>query len=287
MTSTLKQGIITKGVGGLYTVQVADGLYMCKARGLFRLKGQTPTVGDSVSVSVVDEVKREGYLSEIYERRNELIRPKVANVDINVIVVSAAKPAVSFELLDALLINAEMNGLQAVIAVNKTDTAEDGAVKFIVENYEHTEYKVLPMSALTGEGIGLLRAELAGRVSVLSGPSGTGKTSLLAALIPGGDFKTGELSKKTQRGAHTTRHAELLRVDEGTFVCDTPGFTSFNANNIVKEDLREYYPEFREYNYECYYNDCLHISEHDCAVKRQVGIKINEHRYGRYVRYMS
>ena len=284
----IEHGIIIKGVGGLYFVQTPLNTYSCRARGLFKLHGQTPLVGDRVVISVVDAVKNEGYLLEIKERKNELIRPRVANVDLNIIVVSAAKPRLSFEMLDSLLVYSEMQGLEAAICVNKTDIAEEAAVSEITRIYEAPGYKVFRTCGLDGSG-GLdgLAEYITGKTVILSGPSGTGKTSLLNLIMPGHDFKTGTLSRKTQRGAHTTRHAEFLQLNETTFICDTPGFTSFNIDMIDKRELRNYYPEFAELNGKCYYNNCLHISEHDCAIKEQIGVLIGKDRYDRYVRFVT
>jgi ribosome biogenesis GTPase len=290
------EGKIVKGVGGLYYVQTGRGVYICKARGLFRLHEQTPLVGDNVVISVVDESKGEGYLLELKERKNELIRPRAANVDVNIIVVSAAKPKINYELLDSLLIYSETLGLETAVCVNKTDAADEAVADEIRRVYESAKYRVFKVSAHKHTGIGELVDYMENRSVILSGPSGTGKTSLLNAIMPGHGFKTGELSRKTQRGSHTTRHAEFIRLNGNTFICDTPGFTSFNIasflqtgyeqDGVALNDLRHYYPEFRGLNELCYYNNCLHISEHDCAVKEQVGKTIDKKRYERYAGFI-
>jgi ribosome biogenesis GTPase len=288
-------GKITKGVGGLYFVETANGVYACKARGLFRLHEQTPLVGDCVEIAVTDADKNEGYLLGLKQRKNELIRPRVSNVDINVIVVSAAKPKLNYELLDSLLIYSETKNLEVVICINKIDIAS--SFNDISQVYESAGYRVFAVSASGSIGVDEVVKHISGKSVILSGPSGTGKTSLLNAIMPGQGFKTGELTRKTQRGTHTTRHAEFIRLNDDTYICDTPGFTSFNLtafmqtgfeqDGITKNDLREFYPEFRELNAKCYYNNCLHVSEHDCAVKEQVGKTIDKDRYDRYVGFVT
>jgi len=286
-------GKIVKGIGGLYYVETPIGTYACKARGLFRLHGQTPLVGDNTLIQVIDEEKNEGYLLELFERKNELIRPKIANVGLNLIVVSAAKPRLNFELLDSLLIYSESQNLETAICVNKTDMADAAFVVEIKRIYESTGYRVFCTCALpeSSSDMADLLAYFSGKAVIFSGPSGTGKTSLLNVILPGFNFKTGALSRKTGRGAHTTRHAEFLRLPIGdnskpTYICDTPGFTSFNLSMLDKRDLKNHYPEFTKHAASCFYNNCLHISEHDCAVKAEIGKSVTTERYDRYVRMM-
>ena len=284
----LLRGRIIKGVGGNYHVMTAKGQFVCQARGLFRKEGVTPLVGDFVEISVIDADKLTGYLQEILPRLNQLARPKVANVD-QVVLVCAISPPISMEILDWFLITCEKQSVSGMLCINKVDLAADGSHKDVARAYKAAKYKVIATSAKDGAGLDELRQAMAGKISILAGPSGVGKSSLLNAVYPQYSLAVGELSEKIQRGKHTTRHTSLLQVDEDTFVVDSPGFTSLSIAHIGKEELQHYYPEFTPYLGKCYYIDCIHVTEHDCAVKAQVGSKldIDTGRYERYVRYVS
>ena len=282
----LLKGKIIKGVGGNYYVMTADGQFVCQARGLFRKEGITPLVGDFVEISVVDKNKLTGYLQRILPRLNQLARPKVANVD-QVVLVCAISPPISMEILDWFLITCEKQGVPALLCVNKIDLSANDDYKDIVCAYEAAKYKVITSSVKSNIGLDELRQAMAGKTSIFAGPSGVGKSSLLNAMYPQYSLAVGELSEKIQRGKHTTRHTSLLQVDKDTFVVDSPGFTSLSIDYIDKRDLQHYYPEFAPYLGECYYVDCIHVTEHDCAVKARVGLDIDAGRYERYVRYVS
>ena len=274
-----------KGVGGLYSVKTESCIYDCSARGLFRLKEITPLVGDRVEIECDSD--QTGVICGIETRVNELIRPRVANVTQAAIVFAARKPAVSFELLDRFLIMSEQVNVTPLICINKVDLAkDDSALKEITGDYEKAGYRFLILSAKKGEGLDELRAALKNQISVLAGPSGVGKTSLINALTPERNLATGELSRKIDRGKHTTRHAELMELEKDSFLVDTPGFTSLNLT-ITEEGLATYYPEFRPYAGECFFNNCFHETEPDCAVKAQVGVTIGERRYERYLGFLK
>lgn len=279
-------GRIIKGVAGLYFVSTSNGIYECIARGLFRQKKITPLVGDYVDI-LPDEEKKTGYLQEIHERKNELIRPRVANIDLAVIVFAALNPAINLELLDSFLISAQMQKVDVLICINKIDIARDNVGEAVEKAYSPAGYRVVCASALKGTGVNELYKCIEGKVSILAGPSGVGKTSLANAVAPGLSLQTGGLSLKIQRGKHTTRHAELIAVGENTHIVDSPGFTSLDISKIPKNELKNYYPEFVKYAGDCFYGDCIHVSEHDCAVKAQVGKSIDEGRYERYVKMMQ
>ena len=279
-------GRIVKGVGGNYSVTTEDGLFVCQARGLFRKEGISPLVGDLVEISVIDASKATGYLQKILPRKNELTRPRAANVD-QVVLVCAIVPPISLEVTDGFLLNCEKQHIDAVLCINKIDLDAGGDYQKIARAYEMAKYKVYAVSAAENTGLKALQQAFAGKTSILAGPSGVGKSSILNALYPEHNLEVGELSEKIKRGKHTTRHTALLQVDNNSFVVDSPGFTSFSIAHIKKEELQHLYPEFRPYLDKCYYIDCIHVMEHDCAVKAQVGRDIDSGRYGRYVKYMG
>ncbi|MCL2168791.1 MAG: ribosome small subunit-dependent GTPase A [Defluviitaleaceae bacterium] len=274
------RGKITRGVGGHYTVMTADGEFTCHARGLFRKHEITPLVGDLVEIST------EGYLLEIMPRKNELNRPKIANID-QVIVTCSVRPAVNFHMLDAFLISCEVQDVPAVLCVNKIDLDPEGSHKEILKMYESAKYRTIAVSAQTKEGLEGLTDILAGKTSIFAGASGVGKSSILNALYPELALATGGLSEKIGRGKHTTRHTQLVQVGEGTYVVDSPGFTSVKVDHIPRRKLQDYYPEFDGHKNECYYVKCIHITEHDCAVQDQVGESIHPARYEQYKNFIQ
>ena len=281
-------GRIIKGVGGNYNVATkSDGEFVCQARGLFRKKGISPIVGDIVEISVIDRDKATGYLQEILPRKSELARPKVANIDQVVLVCATVAPPINLDVVDGFLIVCENQGIDAILCINKIDLDKDKLYLDIAKSFEMAKYQVICVSAAEDVGLDALRNVMTGKTSILAGPSGVGKSSILNALYPQYKLEVGGLSEKIQRGKHTTRHTSLLEVSEDTYVVDSPGFTSFSIGHIDKEHLQNYYREFRPYLEECYYIDCIHVSEHDCAVKERVGIDIDTNRYERYVRYVT
>ena len=287
MEKECKTGIILKGVGGFYTV-LSDGMsFICKARGLFRKQNQTPIVGDNVSFSLNADGET-GYLLSIEARKNELIRPMVANIDKLFIVVSASKPAVDLLLVDKLLLCCEKLRIEPVLIINKCDDADAAAIDGIKKEYSLTGYRIYTVSAVTGDGIEALRSELEGSVVCFAGQSAVGKSSLLNALIPGMKLEVGELSRKTERGRHTTRHAELIPIGNGGAVLDTPGFSLLENIECEPEEIKNLYPELRRHVFECRFSGCLHVSEPGCAVKEEiVGRDFDSERYNRYVRLVK
>ena len=277
------EGVITKGIGGFYYVNTKTGVYECRARGIFRKEKITPTVGDRVLISIIDEANKKGSLDKILERRNFLIRPRVSNVDQAVIVFASKNPEINLDTLDRFLILAEREGVNSIICINKTDIDEKGTYSAVSDIYTPAGYDVYPVSAYTGEGIEGLKTALMGKISVFAGPSGVGKSSVINALNPDFSLKTGELSEKIMRGRHTTRHAELMEVLKDCYIVDSPGFTSLYTGDIKKEDLWRCFREFVPWGIKCRYKECSHISEPDCAVKEQVGEVISPERYERYV----
>lgn len=276
------EGVILKGIGGFYYIDTETGVYECRARGIFRKEGIRPTVGDRVQISVLDEGNKKGSLDEILPRRNELIRPRVSNVDQAVIVFAAKSPNMNLDLLDRFLLLAEEQELEIVIVINKIDRDKKKQYLSAAELYRKAGYPVICTSAETGDGVEELRCVLEHKISVFAGPSGVGKSSLINAAFPGLELNTGEISEKIQRGRHTTRHAELIQITEHSYIVDSPGFTSLFLNHIPSEKLQYYFREFQPFVHTCYYNGCVHIKEPDCAVKAEVGRAIAQQRYQRY-----
>ena len=259
MSADAKSGIITKCLGGLYTVESPDGIYECKARGVFRAKGISPAVGDRVEL-------RGGVITEVAERRNYLIRPPLANLDQIIFIVSTVSPAPNFLILDKFIAIAEFKGIEPVVIITKTDLGDSSAVR---EVYSSIGITTLEVDYSDERSVQSVRDLLAGKVSAFTGNSGAGKSTLLNAVDPTLDIPTGEISKKLGRGRHTTRHAELYKLREGGYIADTPGFSTFETNRydvIRKEELAGCFREFEDYRDECRFRDCSHTCEKGCAV---------------------
>lgn len=277
------KGRIIKGVGGLYTVAVGTELYECSARGKLRRMKLTPTVGDYAEIIVSDESLKKGSIENICDRKNILLRPRVANVDCAVIQFAASNPEINFDLLDRFLILAHTQAVEKIIiCINKCDLLSDSVKEYINRIYSPM-YELAYTSATEGFGIEELREKILGHITVFAGPSGVGKSSVINSLIPNMERKTGEISRKIKRGKHTTREVELLEYNENTFIVDSPGFTSLNLDFLKPEDLKKYFKEFAPYLDNCYFNDCSHISEPDCGLKAHVGKEISIERYDRFV----
>ncbi len=277
------KGTIVKGIGGFYYVDTEKGVYECRPRGIFRKEGIKPTVGDHVEITVLHEKDREGSLDVIEERKTLLIRPRVANVDQAVIVFAAKSPNLNLDLLDRFLLLVEQQQLDIVICINKIDKDKTKQYENVAELYRSVGYTVLCVSAEKEIGIEDLKRTLQNKISVFAGPSGVGKSSLINKAFPHAKMETGEISKKIQRGRHTTRHAELIQIGEKSYIVDSPGFTSLYLEGITEETLQYYFREFQPYVHKCYYTGCSHTHEPDCAVKEQINQSISEIRYNRYV----
>jgi len=278
------QGKIIKGIAGFYYVDTgAEGLYTCRAKGVFRNEKITPLVGDNVVIEITSEEKKEGNIVDILERSNSLIRPAAANVDQALVVFAAAKPDPNFNLLDRFLVMMQKQGIHTVVAFNKTDIVGDSDIERLKNAYELCGHELLFISVREQVGIDAIRNVLKGKTTVLAGPSGVGKSSLMNLLAPEANMVTGELSKKIDRGKQTTRHTELIRIAEGTYLCDTPGFTSLYVTDIAKDELREYFVEFNAYRDSCRFDTCRHIKEPGCAVKAALEAgNISRIRYENY-----
>ena len=278
------QGKIIKGIAGFYYVHVeGQGIYECKAKGIFRKDHKKPLVGDDVDVEVLDEEEKLGHIREILPRKSALIRPAVANVDQALIIFAIVKPNPNFNLLDRFLIRMERQNLPTIICFNKQDIATPQEKEALRKAYETCGYQVLFISALEEEGLEQVRHILAGKTTTVAGPSGVGKSSLINRLAPKANMETGAISEKIERGKHTTRHSEIIALGDNTYIVDTPGFTSLDISEITKEELGTYYPEFVQYEPYCKFSGCAHISEPSCGVKDAVAEgKISQVRYDNY-----
>ena len=271
------KGKILKGIGGFYYVFTEnEQLYECKAKGIFRNQNIKPLVGDDVEMDILDEEMKKGNIINILERKNDLIRPAVANVDQAMIIFAAAKPA-------PILILMLQQKVETIICFNKTDVVTEKEISLLEETYRNCGYRTLFTSTFTEEGINSVKELLAHKTTVLAGPSGVGKSSIINLLSPEANTKTGEISEKIQRGKHTTRHSELIAVGDETFVMDTPGFSSLYLEGLEKDELKEYFPEFKQYDSQCRFLGCMHLNEPDCKVKEALeNGKLSKIRYKNY-----
>ena len=276
------QGRIIKGVGGFYYIDTENGIYESKARGIFRKEGITPLVGDMCEIDIVDEEKKTGNITGILPRKSALIRPAAANADQAVMIFAIKKPELSTGLLDRFLMNMEKQELETIIVFSKTDLDDPTA---LMDIYGNAGYKVLSVSNKTKEGVDELKALLRGKISVLSGPSGVGKSSLINSLLEKEYAETGELSEKIGRGKNTTRHTELISLGDDTYIMDTPGYSSIEVMYNDAEEVSYGFREMKPYLGKCRFTGCSHVAEPDCAVKNAVeeGV-ISRERYDSYVR---
>ena len=272
------EGSIIKGVGGFYYVSTDQAVITCKAKGAFRREGITPVVGDRVRITLHDS----GYaqIDEILPRRNLLVRPAVANIDRLLIVLSAHLPEPDWLLADKLIVQATLNRIESILVLNKADRAQED----IREAFER-DYRLFPrivVSAMSGEGLSALKQAISGKVCCFAGQSAVGKSSLMNALLPQLDLPVGELTRKTDRGKHTTRHAQLWPCFGGALL-DTPGFSLYEPESFDEKLLQEAYPEFTQAE-SCRFPGCLHISEPGCGVKELLlDGRLSSARYERYV----
>ncbi len=264
------QGKIVKGIAGFYYVNVDGILYECKAKGVFRKDHRKPLVGDDVLLEVLDEEKKTGNVTELLPRKSELMRPAVANVDQGMVIFAMTSPAPNLNLLDRFLIMMDRQKLPCLICFNKMDLDDGKLMETYRSAYEKSGHPLLFISAKEGTGLKELRAFLEGKTTTVAGPSGVGKSSLINHLLGETAMETGSLSAKIDRGKHTTRHSELLRIDQDSFIFDTPGFSSLEVMDLEKEELAAYYEEFVPFEKYCRFGGCSHVTEPVCGIKQAV-----------------
>ena len=278
------QGKIVKGISGFYYVHVVEsGIYECKAKGIFRQQKMKPLVGDDVEIDIISEEKKTGNVAAILPRKNALIRPAVANVDQALLIFAAASPNPNFNLLDRFLVMMGRQDVPVILCFNKCDLITEEQQQEIASIYEASGCKILFVSAKKELGLKELQEILEGKTTTVAGPSGVGKSSLINLLAPEACMETGEISKKIERGRHTTRHAELIQLKGDGYIMDTPGFSSLYLPEMEKEELQDCYPEFAAFEPYCRFQGCSHISEPDCGVKEALSEgKIHPVRYENY-----
>ena len=279
------KGKIIKGIAGFYYVAVVEsGIYECKAKGIFRKEKKKPLVGDYVEIEVLENEKFVGNIVNIDTRKNALIRPAIANVDQALVVFSIVSPKPNLHLLNKFLVMMESNHISTILCFNKQDIATKEQIQELAKIYEKSGYPILFSSAITNGNLSDITDRLKEKTTVIAGPSGVGKSSLINRLQENVHMETGAISEKIGRGKHTTRHAELIMIDEESYIADTPGFSSLYVNDFDISDLKYYYKEFAPYEGQCKFQGCSHIHEPKCAVRQAVDEEaIHVLRYKSYV----
>lgn len=279
------QGKIVKGIAGFYYVHTLEaGVIECKAKGIFRNKKVKPLVGDNVVIDLLDTVEKKGNIIEILERTNQLIRPAVSNIDQALIIFAAAQPSPNLNLLDRFLVMLQQYNIDIVVCFNKRDMISAQEMRKLEDIYRGIEHKIIFTSIKEPYGIEEIRTLLKDKTTVLAGPSGVGKSSMINLLKPEAQMETGAISKKIERGKHTTRHSELFHIEGNTYIMDTPGFSSIFVDSLEKEELKNYFQEFHPFEEECRFQGCVHIHEPNCAVKKALeNGNISKERYENYV----
>jgi len=280
--STTKKGIIIKAIGGIYFVEAPDGIFECVARGIFRKREISPCCGDNVKIEVAED--NSGIIVEIFERKNALIRPPLANLDQLVFVISTCEPSPNLTILDKFIAISEYKNIKPIIAITKIDLEN---IDEIVDIYRKAGITVFLADNITGEGSENIAQILQGKISAFTGNTGVGKSSLLNSILPELFLKTNEISKKLGRGKHTTRHVELFKLKNGGYVADTPGFSTLETNKydiILKEDIANCFCEFKDFTNKCKFQDCSHTKEKGCAVIEAVkNGTISQSRHNSYI----
>ncbi|MGF7057278.1 ribosome small subunit-dependent GTPase A [Brassicibacter mesophilus] len=280
------EGIIIKGIGGFYYVNDGNTIYECRARGIFRKDKTTPLVGDKVQIRISSEDDT-GYIEKIYDRSTELIRPPVANVNQAIIVFASKAPEPNLWLLDRFLLLASYQKLDVTVCINKSDLSSEDELENFANIYKKAGIDIIVTSCKNKTGIPELRELLKDKITVFAGPSGVGKSTLLNNIQADLKLQTGEISHKTNRGKHTTRHVELIELEIGGWVVDTPGFSSLDLDFLNEEDLEGYFDEINELKHLCKFTGCKHYKEPNCAVKSAVSNgDISESRYNNYLNFL-
>ncbi|MCK8817813.1 ribosome small subunit-dependent GTPase A [Natroniella sulfidigena] len=284
----MREGRVLKALGGYFFVHDFESkeVYRCTIRGRLKKEDCDVVTGDLVKFDLLDDGS--GVVEERLERKNSLFRPVIANIDQVIITFAILEPDLDFKLLDRLLVLAEVADLEVTICINKVELASLEVAKKRLLPYQKVGYRVIYTSVKEELGLNALKEVLKDNVSVFAGPSGVGKSSLLNAIQPGLELKVGEVSQRIKRGRHTTRHVELLSLDNQGWVADTPGFSSLDLSFITTEKLQYFFPEFINYLGQCKFSPCSHSHEPQCAVKEAVAVEeIATHRYQNYLQFLE
>ncbi|MBF7095852.1 ribosome small subunit-dependent GTPase A [Alkalibacter mobilis] len=275
------KGRIIKGIGGFYYVETKDEIIECKARGIFRNSSEKPYVGDLVRISMTGEMT--GIIEEILDRVSLIKRPPVSNATQVLVVFSWIEPKLNLQLLNKIILGAEKLMLDIVICFNKSDLTDLETEEKIRSIFKNTGYKLIFSSVEEAKGIDEIKSILQDNITILSGPSGVGKSSLIRKLTGlSNSVEVGELSEKIKRGKHTTRHVELFKIQENSYLADTPGFANFEVDQMDESELEMLFPEFEPLREQCRFKGCLHINEPDCMIKKNIGKEVSEERYEFY-----
>lgn len=277
----MQKGIIVKNISNLYKVETENNIFLCEARGKFKRSGITPAVGDRVQINSIDEQK--GIIEEVLERSNYIKRPKIANLTQIVFVLSMSMPKPDLLLLDKQLAFAEFLRIEPIICINKIDLEKEYRILEIEKIYQDIGYKVIKTNAQTGENVQSIKDVLKNNITAFSGNSGVGKSTLINGIFKDKIAEEGTISNKNKKGKNTTTTVELYKIDNNSYIADTPGFATFDIYEIKSGELDEYFREFHNYIEECEYIGCNHIKEINCGVKKAVEYeKISKMRYQNY-----
>lgn len=279
----MQKGIVLSNISNLYKVEIETGIYDCNARGKFKSNDISPVSGDIVDIEITDETKKAGVITNIHARKNYLKRPKMANLTQIILVLSMKLPKPDLELLDKQLVYAEFLGIKPIICLNKIDLEKEEKINEICHMYENIGYEVIKTNAKEKVGVSKVKKYLKNNITAFSGNSGVGKSTLINDIFGKDMTEEGLISNKNKRGKNTTTQVNLYKIAEKSYIADTPGFSTFDINEIPKEDLAQYFIEFRPYINECEYGDCSHIKEQNCGIKVALEQgKISKQRYENY-----
>ena len=280
----MPEGIILKGIGGFYYVETADKVVECRAKGIFRKNSVKPLPGDYVEIE--ESPDGTGSVSKIFPRKNSFVRPPIANIDCLVIVSASESPRPDVRFIDKMLIIAEKNNVLPIICFNKCDLNKE--YKTYVQSYRKIGYKVIETSTVQNSGIDELKSAIRGKTTAFAGFSGVGKSSLMNVIFDELNLKTGDVSKKLNRGRHTTRHIELFKYEDGSYIADTPGFSMLEISDINENELEKYFVEFSEFSPFCKFSGRAHLGGKQCAVINAVeNGDISTERYENYLDFYN
>lgn len=282
------QGKVIKSISSFHYVDIGKEVYECKSKGILKFKNKNICVGDIVEIEILDENQKKGSILKVFDRKNFLKRPVISNVTKAILVFAAKNPNPNLSLIDRFLILANREDIDILLIINKTDLDDENIFEKIKDKYKHLDIKIIGISAKYDDDINLIKNEIKNNTTIIAGPSGSGKSTLINK-IANFNQKTNDVSEKIGRGKHTTRYVELLKIDEDTYLADSPGFSSIDIDEFDEFDLKDEFMEFVKYEADCKFSsNCLHLNEPDCMVKKAVGEgKISTLRYESYVQLQN